>query len=560
MPIPQHRWLELLVFLVSFLLITLLDRRERLQQTPAFYTLSAWLLRITYRPIRAYGFLAGYTLFLLLLLSFVVGAHPFAPEEFSQQLAADTFAQGRLSNPSHPLWTFFETIQVISQPFYASKFPPAQGMFMAFGQLIFGTPVVGVWLGYIGAVLAVYWLLTLCMPAVPALIGGWLVATHATFVLNWGLGYGGGGLSMLGGALMVGGMIALLRQPRGRHVTLMAVGLLLLWCNLPVEGVIFSIVPLGVLLYAIQQVQYWYGTRPLLRWIPGLLLMGASIVALPAYNHAVTGDILRMPSSYYTQQYRQTRHFLFQRARKEILYNRPEMKRFHKREAATFGYRKTIEGFVVGVFRKVLVFENFYLGLLFLVPFVLFLVGPWEATGRLAFWSVLIAFGTNLLSSTELPHQLAPATGALAVIVGQGLLFMWYASGRWRDWGPRFVLAVVLSTLPLAVLESIYLTRSANWKAGQQRQANEAFLTAKSGQHVVLVKYAPTHSISEEWVYNQANIDSQSVIWAVDKGARQNWALFRYYPNRTFWQLRPDENAGKLYRLRQPVSGDVAKR
>jgi hypothetical protein len=128
---------------------------------------------------------------------------PRVHDEFSYLLASDTFASGRLTNPPHPMWKHFETMHVIQQPTYASKYPPGPGLVMAVGQRFLHEPIFAVWLCTALACALICWMLAAWMPVPWAFLGGVLAALHPVVVF-WSQNYYGGSLSLLGGALVLG--------------------------------------------------------------------------------------------------------------------------------------------------------------------------------------------------------------------------------------------------------------------------------------------------------------------------------------------------------------------
>src|ERR1700684_4337782 len=120
-----------------------------------------------------------------LLLPILPVPRPAIQDEFSYLLASDTFAHGRLANPTPACPEHFETLQELIRPVYASKYPPLSGLIMAAAQKLTGQPWLGVWLsmGVLCAVLC--WALQGWLPAVWALTGSMIAALHIGIVSYW---------------------------------------------------------------------------------------------------------------------------------------------------------------------------------------------------------------------------------------------------------------------------------------------------------------------------------------------------------------------------------------
>jgi hypothetical protein len=495
---------------------------------------------------------------------------PHIHDEFSYLLGGDTFAQGRLTNPPHPLDLHFETFHVNFRPTYCSIYPPGQASFLALGQIL-GHPLIGVWISFGLACAAVCWMLQAWLPPRWAVVGGLLAALRVGFLASvgedpgyWSHSYWGGAVAMLGGALVLGafGRIVFsghefkirakdgpqaLRQ-LAKNGFVLAIGLAVLANSRPFEGLVLALIVGGwLLVWFVSHAGNGPGcSRAAAVGLPAFLVLGLVALGMGYYNWRLTGNPLRMAYQQNTEETSMVPLFLWQPPRPEPVYHYTVIRDYHLKWAVpSYERLRSVDGYAKEMFGRLRTLLVFYLGPVLWVPLLTLPLTLRNRTVRVA-GSILGLFLSAFLATTWFqPHYAAPATCLFFVLAVQGLRQL----RLWR-WHGKAVGEALVRSLPVAcacllvfVLVAMGQGDPQAWYRQRERLIDD--LRQTDGQHLVIVRYRPEHSPHEEWVFNEADIDGAKVIWARDMG-EWNRELIDYYPQRQAWVLEPDERTPTL--------------
>jgi hypothetical protein len=488
---------------------------------------------------------------------------PIVHDEFGYLLAADTFAHGKLTNPTHPMWVHFESFSILQKPTYQCIAQPAQGMILAFGKVLLGHPFWGVLLSIGLMCAALTWMLQGWVAPEWAMLGGVFAILRYAALSNWGNSYWGGALGAMGGALVLGALPRLKTEPKARTALLAAFGLVLLANNRPYEGFVLSL-PVSGLLLASMLGKHGPPFRILMK---AVILPMAAFLALAGlgttyYFRQVTGSPFRMPYQIERETYGIAPYFVWQRSRPTPVYGNAVMQKMYTQQEITGA--DVFRSFT-GTLLKLYLFWSFYLGPALTLPFLMFgfclPVGfRWrdisERTRTLIFISACFTLGLTLENFYNARYS-APATGLVLalVLLGMKTLRNWNASGLFLSRAVPLICVLSFGLRASAGMLHIPLRTYYEFAWHQKGEMSfgraivEQRLKSLPGNHLVLVHYGPQHDPFAEWVYNEADIDDSKVVWAREISPEEDQKLLEYFHARTIWVLDADDDPPNLKQL-----------
>jgi hypothetical protein len=471
---------------------------------------------------------------------------PAIHDEFSYLLGADTFAHGRLTNPPHPFSVFFDTFHELQHPTYASKYPPGPAAVMALGQVL-GHPWIGVLLSTAAMVVSMTWMLQGWFSAPWALVGGLLVWAHFGVFAPWVDSYYNGSVATVGAALVFGAYPRILHFGRARDAFLLGIGAVILADSRPVEGFIFCVpiaIALSARLVSSRLSDPHLSVRRFFLPIAAILIPAGLFLAY--YNFRVTGNALLFPYVLYHREYfnnypvftwqKQVPPLHYANLQFEIFFNDWNRNAFDPSWTA-WTKRAQLASWELWLI---------LLGPALTLPLVMLARVVRDRRMRLPLWEIFIC-GIGLLSVIWFqPHYAAPMAAAVFVVVVQATRHLRRAKIHGRPIGIFLSRLIVVLVVDWVAIQAGHAARYPVTALKDQRGQVLQTLESVPGKHLVVVRYAPTHDVHREWVYNAADIDSSRIVWVREIPRQDITPLLRYYHDRKVWLLEADQSPPTL--------------
>jgi hypothetical protein len=479
-------------------------------------------------------------------------------DEFSHLLLADTILHGRLANPPHPFHQFFETFFVLQQPTYSSIYPCGMALVLAVGRLLSGTPWTGV-LILSGALSAgCYWMLRGWTNPRWAFLGALLAVIEFGPLCQWTNSYWGGSLAATGGCLVFGALPRLRQQVRVRDAILLGCGFGAHMLSRQFESIFLLIL---IFLFLIPAL-------PRLRRVVGYAVLPpvSALLLILLQNHAVTHSWITLPEQLSRYQYGVPAALTIEANPVPHVALTREQELDYRAQALMHGSGEdSLLKFLLRLEYRVRMYRFFFLPPLY-IALIGFLFTLGDSRMRWVAVSVaLFALGTNLFPYL-LDHYLAAVTCLFILMSVAGLQQLHRIKIHGNPVGKE--ISLVLMVLCLAEFAGWYtlhlfenpalypILEFETWDAINHQNPKRRIDVARrlaeiSGPLLVFVRYSAAHIYQNEWVWNQADIDSARIVYARDLGAEEDAKLIQYYPKREVLLLEPDYDTPQITQYRK---------
>jgi hypothetical protein len=499
--------------------------------------------------------------------------HPLGPDDFSNLLAGNTFALGRLANPTPAMWVHFETIHVTMKPTYTTMYFPAEGLILAAGKVLTGIPWLGVLFMSALMCAAICWMLQAWLPPVWALLGGMLAVLRLGLFSYWANTYTGAGpIAACGGALVLGALPRLRKHQQLRYAMLLAMGASLLAISRPYEGILLCLPVAAALGYWLLAGKNRPPARALLRLSAAPLALVVGVIAwMGYYDYRAFGDPFTPPYVVDRNTYAIAPYFVWQSPRPEPAYRHAAMRNFYREGELEF-YERVHTRFMQESAIKAASAVLFFAGLGLLPPLLMGRRVIMDRRTRFLLICLLLLVLGMAVQIFMIPHYLAPFTAGFYALGLQAMRHLRQARADGRRFGigcTRFMvtLCVLLAGVRLFAQPLHYLevpvwppsTWLCSWYGpmgfGKARAQVESELKRLPGKQLVIVRYPADHYVLDEWVANAPDIDSAKVIWAREMDTADNLKLIQYYHGYHVWLVQPDTRPVKIspYPLTEPA-------
>jgi hypothetical protein len=501
----------------------------------------------------------------LAILPFCPAPRPFLSDDFSFLLSGDTFAHGRLANPTPAMWMHLETIHETMRPTYASMYFPGQGLVLAAGQVLSGHPWYGILVTGALMCAAICWMLQAWLPPCWALLGGALAVLRLGLFSYWINTYTGGGqIAALGGALVLGALPRLIKRPGLQSSLMLALGAIAMALTRPYEGLLLCIPVAAVLGHWMLFAENRPSPARLLRTAALPLALLAAYGAWQAYyNYRAFGSPATLPYSIDRATYAVTPYFVWQPLRPDPVYRHAELRGFyHADELTQYEKIHSPAGFVWQSLLKAIAVVLFFAGIALLSPLIMLRRALGDSRIRFLVYGLLVMAAGMLIEVYVAPHYVSPFTATFYAVGLQCMrhLRVWKPGGQPAGAAMvRFTVVVCLLMAGLRAFAGPFHLRIGRWPGaewrsfwygpaqfGEERAAIESSLERLAGPQLAIVRYSPGHNPMLDWVYNPADIDGSKVVWAREMDAADNLELMAYYRNRRAWLVEPDAQPAKV--------------